>query len=68
MQSGDLRILRGVIHGFSEEARTRGFPSPYLGGFGFVDRATVRRLSSYVECRHYVKRAKTTIQTSTGAI
>jgi len=29
-------VLRGVILGFSEEARTRGFPSPSLGGFGFV--------------------------------
>ncbi len=35
-QLGDLGILRGVFHGFSEEARTRGFPSPSLGGFGFV--------------------------------
>ncbi len=34
---GDLRVLRGVIRGFSEEARTRGFPSPSFGGFGFVD-------------------------------
>jgi len=24
------------FHGFSEEARTRGFPSPSFGGFGFV--------------------------------
>jgi len=24
------------MRGFSEEARTRGFPSPSLGGFGFV--------------------------------
>ncbi len=24
------------FRGFSEEARTRGFPSPSLGGFGFV--------------------------------
>jgi len=36
MQPGDLRVLRGVFHGFPEEARTRGFPSPSLGGFGFV--------------------------------
>ncbi len=35
-QPGDLGVLRGVILGFSEEARTRGFPSPSLGGFGFV--------------------------------
>jgi len=34
-QPGDLGVLRGVIHGFSEEARTRGFPSPPFGGFGF---------------------------------
>ncbi len=30
------RVLRGVIDGFSEEARTRGFSSPSLGGFAFV--------------------------------
>jgi hypothetical protein len=35
-QPSDLAILRGVFHGFSEEARTRGFPSPSFGGFGFV--------------------------------
>ncbi len=35
-QLGDLGVLREVFRGFSEEARTRGFPSPSLGGFGFV--------------------------------
>ncbi len=35
-QLGDLRVLREVFHGFSKEARTRGFPSPSFGGFGFV--------------------------------
>ncbi len=35
-QPGDLRVLRGVIRGFSEDARTRGFPSPPFGEFGFV--------------------------------
>ncbi len=34
-QLGDLGVLRGVVRGFSEEAKTRGFPSPSLGGFGF---------------------------------
>ena len=34
-QLGDLGVLRGVIRGFSEEVKTRGFPSPSLGGFGF---------------------------------
>jgi len=29
-------VLREVFHGFSEEARTRGFPSPSFGGFGLV--------------------------------
>ncbi len=24
------------FHGFSEEARTRGFPSPPFGGFGYM--------------------------------
>ena len=35
-QPGDLGVLREVIHGFLEEAKTRGFPSPSFGGFGFV--------------------------------
>jgi len=35
-QLGGLGVLRGVILGFSEEAKTRGFPSPSFGGFGFV--------------------------------
>ena len=29
-------VLRGVVEGFSEEARTRGFPCPSFGGIGFV--------------------------------
>ena len=37
---GDLRVLRVVFRGFSEEARTRGFPSPPLGGFGYIVSAT----------------------------
>ncbi len=36
LQLGDLGVLRGVFHGFSEEAKTLGFPSPSFGGFGFV--------------------------------
>jgi len=32
----NLRVLQRVVLGFSEDARTRGFPSPPLGGFGFV--------------------------------
>ncbi len=35
-QPGDLGVLREVVSGFSEEVKTRGFPSPSLGGFGFV--------------------------------
>ncbi len=35
-QLGGLGVLRGVIDGFSEEARTRGFPSPPFGRFGFI--------------------------------
>ncbi len=34
--SHDSRVLRKVILGFSEEARTRGFPSLPFGGFGFI--------------------------------
>ncbi len=33
---GDLGVLREVFRGFSEEARTRGIPSPSFGGFGFM--------------------------------
>ena len=29
-------VLREVFRGFSKEARTRGFPSPSFGGFGFI--------------------------------
>ncbi len=36
MQLGDLGVLQGVVRGFSEEARIRGFPFPSFGGFGFV--------------------------------
>ncbi len=35
-QPGDLGNLRGAFRGFSEEARTRGIPSPSFGGFGFI--------------------------------
>ena len=35
-QPGDLGVLRGVIHGFSEEARTRGFASLALARFAFI--------------------------------
>ena len=38
-------VLRGVILGFSEEARTRGFPSLPFGGFGFV----------VIECRYVIR-------------
>ncbi len=34
LQLGDLRVLRG--RSIAEEARTRGFPSPSFGEFGFV--------------------------------
>ena len=35
-QPGDLGVLRGVINGFSKEARTRGFASLTLVRFAFV--------------------------------
>jgi hypothetical protein len=35
-QPGDLGVLREVIDGFSEEARTRGFASLTLVSFAFV--------------------------------
>ncbi len=31
-----LGSFAGSFRGFAEEARTRGFPSPSLDGFGFV--------------------------------
>ncbi len=36
-QLGGLGVLRGVVEGVAEEARTRGFPSPSFDGFGFID-------------------------------
>ena len=39
-QPGDLGVLRGDIHFFSEEARTRGFASLVLASYAFVS-ATV---------------------------
>jgi hypothetical protein len=30
------QVLRGVIRGVAKDARTRGFPSPSYGGFGFI--------------------------------
>ncbi len=36
-QLGGLGSFGESFHGFSEEARTRGFPSPAFGGFGFVE-------------------------------
>ena len=35
-QPGGLGVLRGVIRGFSEEARTRGFASLTLVRFAFI--------------------------------
>jgi hypothetical protein len=35
-QPGDLGVLRGAIHSFSEEARTRGFASLVLASYAFV--------------------------------
>jgi len=35
-QLGDLGVLREVFHGFSEEARTRGFAPLTLVRFAFV--------------------------------
>ena len=35
-QPGDLEVLRGVIDGFSEEARTRGIASLALARFAFI--------------------------------
>ncbi len=31
-----LRVHQGIVRGLAEETRTRGFPSPTFGGFGFV--------------------------------
>ncbi len=37
LYAGRPWVLRVIVEGIAEEARTRGFPSPPLGGFGFVD-------------------------------
>jgi hypothetical protein len=58
-QLGDLRVLREVV---------RGFPAPPLGGCGFVDMPTMRRLSIYVHYQHYDKRLPTTTQPLTGIV
>jgi hypothetical protein len=36
-QLGDLGVLREVFHGFSEEARTRGFASLAFARFALVE-------------------------------
>ncbi len=62
-QLGDLGVLREVFHGFSEEARTRGFPSPPFGGFGFVtdvNQTDVRQLYSKNDQFAYICRKTTT--------
>jgi len=41
-------VLRGVILGFSAEARTRGFPSLPFGGFGFIVATTKYILNGQV--------------------
>ncbi len=45
-QLGDLGVLRGVILGFSEEARTRGFASLALARFAFI-------VACYTACTLY---------------
>ena len=40
-------VLRGVLCGFSEEAWTRGFPSPSFGGFGFVVISYTDRVAAF---------------------
>jgi hypothetical protein len=47
-QPGDLGVLRGAIHSFSEEARTRGFASLVLASYAFVS-AIVRLERESVE-------------------
>ena len=44
-QPGDLRSFGKSFRDFSEEARTRGIPSPSFGGFGFV-----RLVKAYAFC------------------
>ena len=41
-QPGDLGVLRGVAEGVAEEARTRGFASPALAGFAFINEHFLR--------------------------
>ena len=50
-KAGDLRVLREVFRGFSEEARTRGLPSPSFGGFGLIGVASDLKYSSWKAIR-----------------
>ncbi len=49
MKLGCLGVLREVFRDFSEEARTRGFPSPSLGGFGYI--IVVTKYNSWIADR-----------------
>ena len=40
---GGLGVLRGVVEGVAEEARTRGFPSSSFGGFIYIVATTKYR-------------------------
>ncbi len=43
-KAGDLRVLREVFRGLSEEARTIGFPFPSFGRCGRIGVDSDRRL------------------------
>jgi len=53
-QPGDLGVLRRVAEGVAEEARTRGFASPALAGFAFVNKSASCRRWGYVNSGMYL--------------
>ncbi len=57
---GSLAILGSFgesVRGYSEEARTRGFPSPSFGGFGFIVAPTnYSRKSAIFQLVNYLER------------
>jgi len=55
-QPGDLGVLRGVVEGFSEEARTRSFASLTLVRYAFIscDYTLCRSDTSRVNSGRYV--------------
>jgi hypothetical protein len=64
-QPGDLRVLREVFRGFSEEARTRGFASLPFDRFAFVT-TSLGEIWAFFNAKNYVELiVRSTVSTST---